>query len=1513
MTDSSSPPNAELPEQAVAVIGIGLRAPGAGDAMQLWNKLRDNLSLIDDLSDEDLKRARVPEGMREHPRYIRRGGRIEGLANFDPELFGFTPREAALMDPQLRHLCECTWTALEDAAIDPARPPGPIGLFVGTSASEYMLNNILPNRELVEETGLQNLFRLGNDRDFMTSRLAYALDLRGPCVGVQAACASGALAVHSACQSLLGRECRIAVAAAASLRVPQDAGYLYEEGGLDSPDGVCRTFDARAAGTLPSAAVAVVALARLEDAVAAGHQIYAVIRGTAVNNDGHRKVGYAAPSVDGPSQAIEEAMAVAGIDPRSIGYVEAHGTGTPFGDSIEVNALRNAFQTQTSDIGFCVLGANKPNLGHTDHASGLVSLVKACLALHTKTLPPLLNFRVPHPMLDLETSPFRVLTRAEHWASEDGPRRALVNCLAVGGTNVHLVLEEAPSIFRAPVQEDGELLVLSARTSEALVQSCRRLAAHMRAHPHETLADIAHTLRLGRRELPVRAAFVVGTEDEALEALEAFPGSSRSSMIPSTMLAARAQTFLAGSTLDTSLFETEGRQLLRLPTYPFEHRAFWIDPPEPGAELSVGRVPVTNQGALPRLISVFTKSVASPKVELNPNLRYLVFAEESGFSERALARLDDAGCAVTVVRMGVGPALARDNDGNYLIDCERGAEGFRELIGELAAQDQLPDVLLYFWTVTSFEPFRSESARFHHNLERGYVALVGLAQGLAELDKKPAMRIAAVTNGCLSVGGEAVATPEKALMYGPLAALPFEEPTVSTIAFDVDIPVGARRALLLPFGTKRWHDRLLDRLFAEISGSRRGLYAVRGRQLYERTLLPSPAIPSDNKRGLRPGGTYLIVGGFGGVGRALAEEITRRIKPRLVLIGRTPIPDRDYFADWLADHDEHDPVSARIRQIQRLEAAGAEVLALSADVCHLESMQSAATQISRRFGTLNGVFHAAGTLDEWLLATGTVSEAHDALAAEVYGWRVLREVIRYELDFLVGFGNAARFSPRAGLSASIAAAEFADANARHVDGMAQVFDLGLVSDQGMYATLARSIEQEGTAADRNARALAAQIRRGVPAQEVARIVLDDLASSTAQSVVGQLPEPLHVGVNVLSRSEIRRDFVEPDAGIERAIAKIWAQALNLDRVGATDNFFDLGGSSLSAVRVSAKIKAAYGIPVPLALLIKAPTVREFAKLIEVETRVESNNGHSVPPPPREYTWSSLVAMQPAGHRPPLFCVGGSGGNVMNLRHLAISLGPDQPVYGLQSRGVDGIMAPHESIDAMVDEYVAEVRKVCPRGPYLLAGFSAGGALIIHMALKLQQGGGKVAPLFFLDAWNPATKGLDWPERVAEHFSLLQELGPRYVTMLGRRRVEERSKEFLERHAPAVAVRLWERSLDGGRVEAAWSRAIQGYAPPNYPGDAVLFRVRTNRAAGDFEYMRDEHNGWGGVIQGALQVIEVPGNHASLLDEPHVRALAQRVRSSLDRALRSLEKESDAKGGFFAGVRLEQQLPLVEAE
>ena len=504
----------------VAVIGLAGRFPGARNVDEFWKNLRDGVESVSFFTKEELLGSGADPDQLAAPEYVPAKAILEDVELFDAAFFDFSPREAEMLDPQHRVLLECAIEAFEHAGYYPESFKGRVGVYAGVSAGSYLSVNLSSHQELIERVGAYQV-DIGNHAEFVPTTISFKLNLKGPSINIQTACSTSLVAVHVACQSLLNGECDMALAGGGSITFPRKEGYFYQEEGILSPDGHCRTFDSEARGTVGGEGAGLVVLKRLVDALADGDTIHAIIKGSAVNNDGSLKIGYTAPSVNGQAEVIADALAMSGVSAESIDYIEAHGTATALGDPIEIAALTQAFDVDPQTKSFCAIGSVKTNLGHLDAAAGVAGLIKTILALKHRQIPPSLHYKQPNPKIDFAQSPFFVNDKLVEWKRTATPRRAGVSSFGIGGTNAHVVVEEPPSPEPSTLHARPQhLLVLSAKTSSALETATANLTAYLKQNSDANLADVAYTLQLGRGGYSHRRFLVCKDRDDALSALE---------------------------------------------------------------------------------------------------------------------------------------------------------------------------------------------------------------------------------------------------------------------------------------------------------------------------------------------------------------------------------------------------------------------------------------------------------------------------------------------------------------------------------------------------------------------------------------------------------------------------------------------------------------------------------------------------------------------------------------------------------------------------------------------------------------------------------------------------------------------------------------------------------------------------------------------------------------------------------------------------------------------------------
>ncbi|MEO0868076.1 MAG: type I polyketide synthase, partial [Cyanobacteria bacterium J06642_11] len=508
--------------ERVAIVGMAGRFPGADNLAEFWQLLEQGNTGIRMLSEDELLAAGVPESTFKQPNYVPAYASFSDPTQFDARFFGYSPREAELIDPQHRVFLECAWAALEDAGYDSQQYDGTIGVYGGAALNSYVVN--LHSNPAIRDSTDPVQAVISNVMGLMPTRVSYQLDLKGPSCGIQTGCSTALVAIHTACQSLLSHECDMALAGGVTVSNATPQGYTYQPDSIAAPDGVCRAFDAKGQGTLFGNGVGLVVLKRLQAAIRDGDYIYAVVKGSAINNDGADKVGLTAPSISGQAKVIQAALDQAGIAPNTISYVEGHGTGTPLGDPIEVAALNKVFNYPKTEEFRCALGSVKTNLGHLDAAAGAAGFIKTVLALKHRVLPPSLNFEKPNPRIDFDQGPFFVNHERTDWISEESLRRAGVSSFGMGGTNAHVILEEAPVVEDSDGSKETEsrpwqLVTLSAKTPTALKQMRQNLVTHLQSHPDLPLADVAYTLQVGRRSWKHRCVCLCQTTTEAINLL----------------------------------------------------------------------------------------------------------------------------------------------------------------------------------------------------------------------------------------------------------------------------------------------------------------------------------------------------------------------------------------------------------------------------------------------------------------------------------------------------------------------------------------------------------------------------------------------------------------------------------------------------------------------------------------------------------------------------------------------------------------------------------------------------------------------------------------------------------------------------------------------------------------------------------------------------------------------------------------------------------------------------------
>ncbi|MDQ6673390.1 MAG: SDR family NAD(P)-dependent oxidoreductase, partial [Chloroflexota bacterium] len=1198
---------------------------------EFWGNISGGIKSIRRLTDAEVLAAGADPSQVHQPGYVKAGGVLDGIELFDAGFFGFTPREAEALDPQVRLFLQCTWAALEDGACDPQTYTGRIGVFAGKLPSMYRMRNLQGHPELVETVGPLQL-AAGNDADALASLVAYKFDLRGPSISVQTFCSTSLVAVHLACQSLLTQDCDVALAGGVAIDIPHGAGYTYVEGGILSPDGECRAFDASANGSVMGGGLGVVVLKRLADALEDGDQIYAVIRGSATNNDGVVRASYGAPGLNGQAAVIAAALANAGVDPRTIGYVAGHGTGTRLGDAVELGAMLKVFPL--ADESYCALGSIKPNIGHLDRASGVANLIVAALAVKNGCLPPSVNYLLASPELRLEQSGICVNEQARPWPAPGGwPRRAGVSSFGLGGTNAHVILEEAPPPAAATSVESHHLLILSARTETALERATDNLIAHLQTHPELDLADVAYTLQAGRAAFNYRRVLVATDHadavaglrararsthqtyrDRAVRVLEPAAGPPNPEVLarlracglvreaaadpaPDSAVTIECRDYSEPELLDligslwldgvriswAGLHPGERRHRISLPTYPFEEQPYWIE-----ARASGGGGPRVGAGKRAEAADWFYRPAwtESPRRSSQSSVDglTLVFEDTLGLgaalAEQMVAR---GGAVARVLATAEGEAFAQIGVATYQLDPLDRA-GYRALLGALTVA---PARIVHLWSLNATTSHagrgggggKAARAAFARGQTFGYYSLQSLTHALG--NRIEPLMLWTVTADAQPVTGLEVARPEQAPLLGLGRVVHQEQPSIGVRAIDVTLPLGGA-----------WQ---VNRLAAHIAGDvveppEELEIALRGGRrwtlTYEPVHLAAPAAPA-----LRQGGVYLVTGGLGGIGRILCCHLAG-IGARIVLTTRQAFSSPADWPDW----------------VQELSATGAEVLVRQADVVDEPGMRALLGGIDARFGRLDGVFHTAGVSGEAFFAAAaelSVEQTEAHFGPKVHGLYTLERVLAgRKLDFCVLWSSVSSVLGGLTFGAYTAANRFIDAfahahNARSPQRWTAVnWDTWRTrrdQHETFGATVAEFEMAPAEALDALERVLAdrrwTQLVNSTGSLEAR---LDQWVRS-----IGRQPAADARAGHAHPRPDLATPYTAPTTDVEARIAAIWAAALGLEKVGIDDSFLELGGHSLIAIQLISRLREAFQTQLPLSLLFQAPTVAELAVAIEL--------------------------------------------------------------------------------------------------------------------------------------------------------------------------------------------------------------------------------------------------------------------------------------------------------------------------
>lgn len=1519
---------------AIAIIGMSGRFPGADNIDQFWENLKNGIDALQHFSDEELKEHVPPETLNDS-NFIKAGYVLEDVDQFDADFFNIHHREATFIDPQQRLFLECAWEALENSGYAPGNVDDVIGVYASAAMSTYFLN-VVPYFSFSNPVTTMDVL-LGNDKDYLATRVCYKLNLTGPGVMTQCACSSSLVAACMACQALLDYQLDVALVGGVCVDIPNKHGFLYQEGnGAVSSDSRCRAFDAKAEGIGNGSGLGGVVLKRLDEAMKDGDTIYAVIRGFAVNNDGSNKVGFMAPSVKGQREVIAEAISMAGVQPESISYVEAHGTGTTLGDPIEITALTDGYAVKGLKGNDCAIGSVKTNIGHLNTAAGIASLIKTALALHHKTLPPSLHFEKPNPAIDFEHSPFYVNTELKHWKNNGTPLRAGVSSFGLGGTNVHMILEEAPVVETIMFDRTWHLLAISARTETALDQVTERLLSYLKDNPETNLSNVAYTLQIGRKTFDYRKIIVCQDRDEAISLLEnsdpkrvlissdhgqsgsksvvfMFPGAgshyanmglglyenehafrkvvnqcadllnpilksnlrdvlypktngsdedSKGSSTPSTGLPALFVTeyalaklwqswgiepaamighslgeyvaaVLAGVfSLEDALFlvakrgelmeevskggmlailssedeikammgerlsigavngpslcmvsgpiedvdelqktlkkkkiayrrlsaeraghssmvepiidrfrevvsavklnapkipflsnvsgtwitneeatdpnywashirktvrfsngleellkdsgnillelgpgrglntlarrhplSTQEHQILSsmrdarqteqdmavitralgslwlsglkidwtkaiypseycgripLPTYPFERQRYFIDRNQDLAiqqpATLTKRPDITDWFYAPSWKRSLSHDIWCRGESAEEKHTWLVFVDPHGLGPEIVTNLRNE--RQEVISVCIGNDFQRQKDGEYCINPGQQRD-YDSLLQELLETKRIPRIIVHLWNITPDDQLGRGLQFYDEVQDLGYRSLIYLMRAFMTSNLTDnTLQLGVVSNNLQAVTGNEQLSPEKSTILGPCKVIPKEFPNVHCINVDIELNADGT-------GISNLANRLIAEFVSDFGDNQGDTdIAYRGKyrwvQTYEPIFLKTP---KEESLPLRQGGAYLVTGGLGGVGYVLAKHLAQAYQARLVLLGRSKIPVREEWKQWLDTHDDQDELSRRIRKIMELEQLGAEVLVVSADVGDMDQMKSTYMQGMQDFGPLNGVIHAAGVEGGGMIELRELTGLGSNFGAKIRGTLILNELCRdSSLDFFMLCSSLVSCTGTVGGVDYTAANIFMDTFANYMCGSI-AHDCRTVSvnwDYWANIGMARALfkrhseilgERLDTIAGKDMieainpsegseafnRVLSTHLPQILVSTKDLPLLLREFRQKSTS--MREVFEKLNLEKISQPRPNLAIPHVTPRNELEQTIIETWQEVLGIDGLGVNDPYFEIGGDSLHAMPLIAKLREIFHVDWPLRIVYSHDTVAKMARYV----------------------------------------------------------------------------------------------------------------------------------------------------------------------------------------------------------------------------------------------------------------------------------------------------------------------------
>lgn len=1240
--------NEKKPAGDIAVIGVAVNLPKAGNVTEYWNVIKNGIDCIDELPkgrQKDIDNYLYGVRKAEYEIKYYEGAFLEELDKFDYKFFKMTPKQASLMDPNHRLMLEVMWTAIEDAGYGGDKLRGSnTGVYVGFAnpSIECYANAVYD----VDPEAMQ-VAMTGNIAAILPSRISYMLDLKGPSILLDTACSSSLVAVHMACQGIERGDCDLAIAGGIKLHIfPLD-----DEGrkiGIESSDSRTKTFDDRSDGTGVGEGTAAVVLKQLSRALKDGDPIYAVIKGSAVNQDG-ASIGITAPNPDAQADVIVKAWEKAQVHPETITYIEAHGTGTKIGDPIEIDGITKAFRRYTDKRQFCAIGTVKTNIGHLYEGSGIAGFIKLVLSLKEKKIPPTVHFKKPSSKIDFEDSPVYVNNRLVDWETDGFPRRAGISAFGFSGTNCHIILEEAPPMESAPKDEETpRVLTLSAKSRPQLNKLIRDYIAFVDSKEDIPLRDICFTTNTGRghyeyrlavicKDIPEMKAKLVKAGDEGQEELNEWGilygehkiGNGKGSLseadkmemslratgiidnIKAEMgdrqanLEELCRLYVQGADVTwDKLYENEKARRVNIPTYPFERTRCWLDLPE--VSVRIKEAPDSKEGRLHYHICWKEEDIC-PESEDEKKGAVLLFKDEIGLGENVAEKLRQQGRKV--VEVSLGTRFEKSDEYKYTTGIN--LENLRSLVKE-AFKEDITHVLHLCAYMGGKEPSGWEEQE--NCQKRGVYSLFYFIKALSELGRDSKLKILLVSDYANEVTGtEEVIIPDSATVFGFGKSIGRENEYLLCRGIDIDSSTGA--------------EEIISELGAEFK-TFQCAYRNGKRYVEEFDGLDVEKL-EDNGVRIRDNGVYLITGGTGGIGLAVANYLASKEKVKLALINRSKIPDREQWEEILLKNEDSS-LCSKIKALKKIEYKGAQVSCYSADVSDLDEMKAVTKDIREKFGCINGVFHGAGVPAERVIAFKDEDEFNRVYSPKVKGTRVLDMVTQDDqLDFFIMCSSVAAIFTMAGQADYSAANNFMDSYAAYRKRKGKntlTVDWVAWRETGMAVNVGANVDTMFIAitTDNAIKALDEVISRKVNRLLIGEInyeskLVNMMDKHGYARIAGRILANIYKGgiITQNNKRQVKSSGPVTLTGredgnyteTEKLVGQIWGNVFGYAEMGIRDSFYDLGGDSILAVKIINKINGSLNAGIEIADIMNYLTIEELAGYMDRKIAENSGTDH----------------------------------------------------------------------------------------------------------------------------------------------------------------------------------------------------------------------------------------------------------------------------------------------------------------